>query len=90
MKTPRGFTLVELLIAIALILLVLGGLGALFLSEAQRRTCAEQLGRVQDAARLYQANRNDQILCRNLKSLTERYNERCGEDLGRLDVPACG
>jgi hypothetical protein len=67
----------------------LAGWSSLFLSETKRRTCAEQLGRVQDAAKASRDNPNDQVLCRNLKSLTERFNDRCGEDLGTLGVPTC-
>jgi prepilin-type N-terminal cleavage/methylation domain-containing protein len=42
-----GFTLVELLIAIAVVIAVLGSFAGLFLSEAKRRTYVQQLERVQ-------------------------------------------
>jgi prepilin-type N-terminal cleavage/methylation domain-containing protein len=84
-----GFTLIELLIAIAVVMAVLGSFAGLFLSEARRRTCVQQLERVQAAGLAFANNQSDQLLCRNFKSLLEKYNETCGGQLGVLQVPNC-
>ena len=84
-----GFTLVELLIAIAVVIVVLGSFASLFLSEARRGTCVQQLERVQAAGLAFANNQLDQLLCRNFKSLLEKYNETCGGQLGVLQVPNC-
>jgi type II secretory pathway pseudopilin PulG len=84
-----GFTLVELLIVIGVVIVVLGSFASLFLSEANRRTCIQQLERVQAAGLAYANNQSDQLLCRNFKSLLEKYNETCGDQLGVLQVPDC-
>jgi type II secretory pathway pseudopilin PulG len=84
-----GFTLVELLIAIAVVIVVLGSFATLFLGEARRRTCVQQLERVQAAGLAFANNQSDQLLCRNFKSLLQEYNKTCGEQLGVLQVPDC-
>jgi prepilin-type N-terminal cleavage/methylation domain-containing protein len=84
-----GFTLVELLVAIAIVIVVLGSFAGAFLSEAKRRTCVQQLERVQEAGLAFAKNQSDQLLCRNFKALLEKYNETCGDRLGVLQVPNC-
>jgi len=84
-----GFTLVELLIAIAVVIADLGSFAGLFLGEARRRTCVQQLERVQAAGLAYANNQSDQLLCRNFKSLLEEYNKACGKQLGVLQAPDC-
>jgi prepilin-type N-terminal cleavage/methylation domain-containing protein len=84
-----GFTLIELLVVIAVVIVALGSFAALFLSEAERRTCVQQLERVQAAGLAYANNQTDQLLCRNFKSLLEEYNKTCGEQLGVLQAPDC-
>jgi prepilin-type N-terminal cleavage/methylation domain-containing protein len=88
-RHAAGFTLLELLIAIAIVIVVLGGFAGAFLSEAKRRTCVQQLERVQAAGLAFANNQSDQLLCRNFKSLLEKYNETCGGALGVLQVPDC-
>lgn len=48
----RGFTLIELMIALALGLLVVVAAGAIFLSNRQTYVATESLGRVQESARV--------------------------------------
>lgn len=48
----RGFTLIELMIALALGLLVVAAAGAIFLSNRQTYVATESLGRVQESARV--------------------------------------
>ena len=84
-----GFTLVEVLIVIAVVIVVLGSFAALFLSEADRRTCIQQLERVQAAGLAFANNQSDHLLCRNFKALLEKYNKTCGDKLGVLQVPDC-
>ncbi|MBO1222931.1 MAG: hypothetical protein JYX80_00755 [Candidatus Scalindua sediminis] len=89
MKNTSGLTLLELAIAIGVILLVLGTFGSLFLNESERKTCNDQLNNVQTAVALYRASSGDHTLCKNARSLVIKYNETCGEDLGKLSVPKC-
>jgi prepilin-type N-terminal cleavage/methylation domain-containing protein len=89
MKRSRGFTLIELLIVIGIVLVVLGGFAAAFLSESKRKTCTNQLGKVQDATKIALQHRNDRTLCLSARTLTEEFNKDCGDDLGKLQLINC-
>lgn len=49
--TQRGFTIVELLVAVAIGLLLLGGIGSLFLGTSRTNSFQERLARVQENGR---------------------------------------
>jgi type IV pilus assembly protein PilW len=78
MRRVRGFTLIELMIALVIGLIVTGAALALFLTNRQTYLASENIGRVQEHARTA-----FELMSRNLR---DAAGNACGSDVSQVNV----